>query len=324
VTLNHSVPTLVSVNEDGHGKRLDVFISELFPTFSRSHLQEAIRQGHVLVDGKASKASAKVRDGQAVSIILPKPRMDGPVPENIPLDILFEDEHLIAINKPPAMVVHPAKGNWSGTLASALAYHFEQLSDVGGPSRPGIIHRLDRDTSGVILVAKSNPSHLSLSNQFQQRSIKKTYVAIVQGSPERDRDTIRAAICQHSRQREKMTITADETKGKHAESFYEVEHRWSDYSQIKVFPKTGRTHQIRVHMQHVGHPVACDSLYTSQNQISTDDLGGPNDPKEIILDRQALHAYAIEFDHPVTSLRQQIVAPIRADMATLAELLSNR
>tara|TARA_Y100001934_G_C12311313_1_gene755067 strand:+ start:215 stop:1189 length:975 start_codon:yes stop_codon:yes gene_type:complete len=324
MTLNHSVPTLVSVKEDGHGKRLDVFISELFPTFSRSHLQQAIRQGHVLLDGTTSKMSAKVRDGQTISIILPEPRSDGPVPENIPLDILFEDEHLIAINKPPAMVVHPAKGNWTGTLASALAYHFEQLSDVGGPTRPGIVHRLDRDTSGVILVAKSNPSHLSLSNQFQQRTIKKTYVSIVQGSPERDRDTIRAAICQHPRQREKMSVTTDDTKGKYAESFYEVEHRWGDYSQIRVSPKTGRTHQIRVHMKYVGHPVACDCLYANHDRISTGDLGLPNDPVKIILDRQALHAHVIEFDHPITNIRQQIVAPIREDIATLAALLASR
>ena len=324
MTLNHNVPTLVSVKEDGHRKRLDVFISELFPSFSRSHLQEAIRQGKVLVDGTVSKASAKIHDGQTISIILPEPRTDGPIPENIALDILFEDEHLIAINKPPGMVVHPAKGNWSGTLASALAYHFEELSDVGGPTRPGIVHRLDRDTSGVILVAKSNPSHLSLSNQFQQRTIKKTYVAIVQGSPERDRDTIRAAICQHPRQREKMTVTVHRTNGKYAESFYQVEQRWGDYSKIKVSPKTGRTHQIRVHMQYVGHPVACDCLYANQDRISTADLGRPHDPHEIVLDRQALHAHAIEFNHPITSLRQQIVAPIRDDMATLAELLSNR
>lgn len=323
MTLNHSVPTLVTVEDESNGKRLDVFISELFPSYSRSHLQEAIRQENVLLDDKVSKASTKVRSGQTVSILLPEPPTDGPTPENIPLDILFEDEHLIAVNKPPGMVVHPAKGNWSGTLASALAYHFERLSDIAGPTRPGIVHRLDRDTSGVILVAKTNPAHLSLSNQFQERSIKKHYIAIVQGRPERDRDTIRAAICVHPRQREKMAITTDATKGKHAESFYEVQQRWSNYTQISVFPKTGRTHQIRVHMAHVGHPVACDRLYTNQSQLSAADIDSAGDPNTIIIDRQALHAHSIDFAHPVTSQPQSITAPLRADMVDLTARLSN-
>lgn len=321
MTLNHNVPTLVSVKPEDDGKRLDVFISEMFPSYSRSHLQEAIRQEKVRVDEQVIKASAKVRCGQSVSIILPEPRSEGVIPENIPLDILFEDDHVIAINKPPAMVVHPAKGNWSGTLASALAYHFKSLSDVSGPTRPGIVHRLDRDTSGVILVAKTNPAHLSLSNQFQERSIKKTYVAIVRGRPERDRDTIRAVIAPHPKQRERMAITTDKSQGKYSESFYEVKQRWESYSLIHIHPRTGRTHQIRVHMQHIGHSVACDRLYANQEQLSNVDLHDSGDPQEVIISRQALHAFAIEFAHPITSESHRIEAPLRSDMQDLINAL---
>lgn len=323
MTLNHDEPNFVTVPAENSGQRVDLFLGNTFPIYSRVHLQDAIRQGKVLIDGVQVKPSTKVKPGQTISVTLPEPKDDGPVPENIPLDILFEDEHIVAVNKPPAMVVHPAKGNWEGTLASALAYHFSNLSDVGGVTRPGIVHRLDRDTSGVILIAKNNPAHLALSVQFQQRTIKKQYTAVVHGRPERDRDSIKAPIGIHPRHRERMAIRVDHQTSKAAESFYEVQKRWNAYSLIHVWPRTGRTHQIRVHMLHVGHPVACDNLYSQQSHITYSDLRGDSPDSVSIIDRQALHASSITFAHPASGEAITIEAPLRQDMVSLIDVLNS-
>ena len=321
MTLNHDEPNFVTVPVENSGQRVDLFLGHTFPIYSRVHLQDAIRQGKVLVDGVQVKPSTRVKPGQTISVTLPEPKDDGPEPENIPLDILFEDEHIVAVNKPPAMVVHPAKGHWKGTLASALAYHFSNLSDVGGVTRPGIVHRLDRDTSGVILIAKTNPAHLALSDQFQQRTIKKQYTAVVHGRLERDRDSIKAPIGIHPRHRERMAIRVGHQTSKTAESFYEVQHRWAAYSLIHVWPRTGRTHQIRVHMLHVGHPVACDNLYSQQSNITYGDLQDGSRGSEPIIQRQALHASSITFTHPASGEAITIEAPLRTDMLNLIKAL---
>ena len=242
-----------TVEEEHDGQRIDALLALLQNSYSRVFLRKVVQEHGARVDGELVKPSFRVQTGQVIVAQLPPPPDDGPRPENIPLNIIFEDEALIAIDKPPGMVVHPAKGNWSGTLASALAYHFQQLSDVGGPTRPGIIHRLDRDTSGVILVAKSNAVHMKLAEQFEQREVQKEYFALVIGKLELDRDVIHQPIGPHPFQRDKMAIRREHPQSRDAETRYDVLQRFDGITSVKVQPKTGRTHQIRVHLDH-RHP----------------------------------------------------------------------
>ena len=230
------------------GKRLDVFLTEKLPAYSRVQLRRILVAGHVKVDGLGRKVSYRMNGNELVVVQLPEMPTAGPNPENIPVEVLYEDEYLIAVNKPPFMVVHPARGHWSGTLASALAFHFENLSSAGGPTRPGIVHRLDRDTSGVMVVAKNDQIHYALSEQFEQRETEKEYFAIVIGQPDKDRDWIDKAIGPHPYQREKMSIRQGHPDSREATTFYEVVERFEGFAVLKVTPKTGRTHQIRVHL----------------------------------------------------------------------------
>lgn len=298
--------------------------------YSRVFLRRVVQDGAATVNGEVIKPSFRVRTGQQIAVDLPPPPVDGPQPEAIDLEILYEDDAFLAINKPAGMVVHPAKGNWSGTLASALAYHFKQLSDIGGPTRPGIIHRLDRDTSGVILVAKTNAVHLHLSEQFESRQVAKEYLAIVVGKMEFDRDIIRQPIGPHPYQRDKMAIRRDHPDSREAETFYEVTQRRGGFAAIRVEPKTGRTHQIRVHMAHIGAPVLCDRLYAGHAQITKGELrrrmaqGLPPlaDDQDVVLQRQALHARKIEFSHPLHGRRMSIECPIPPDIQNTLDLLT--
>jgi 23S rRNA pseudouridine1911/1915/1917 synthase len=311
------------------GQRIDALLAILVDGYSRVFLRKVVQQGMATIDSVVVKPSFKVRAGQCLRVQLPPPPDDGPQPENIPLRVLYEDTALVAIDKPAGMVVHPAKGNWKGTLASALAYRFQQLSDVGGPTRPGIIHRLDRDTSGVILVAKSNLVHLKMSEQFEQRHVKKDYFALVLGKVELDRDVIRQPIGPHPYQRDKMAIRRDHPQSREAETWYEVVERFEGICALKVEPKTGRTHQIRVHLDHLGAPVLCDRLYAGHSQVTRGELlkralkGQPpqTDDAQVILDRQALHARRIEFDHPLTGQRLAVESPLPTEIQTVLELL---
>ena len=305
--------TLV-VDESEDLERLDSFLRRHFPKFSRVKIQRSIAAGDVLIDGRSAKSSSRVKTDQKVSFLLPSVAPEGSLPEDIPLDILFEDDHMVAINKPPAMVVHPAKGHWSGTLTAALAFHFNQLSSVGGPTRPGIVHRLDRDTSGVILVAKTDNAHRELASQFEQRTVNKEYLAIVTPAPDRDSDLINKPIGAHPYQREKKAIRENHATSRDAVSVYEVEQRYRGFGLIRVKPKTGRTHQIRVHMAHAGYPVLCDKLYNGRASLALKDLTRNEDDVKVILDRQALHAHQIEFAHPETGQRQTIQAMLPVDM----------
>ena len=194
------------VDESEDLERLDSFLRRHFPKFSRVKIQRSIAAGDVLIDGSSAKSSTRVKTDQKITFSLPSVSPEGSLPEDIPLDVLFEDEHMVAINKPPAMVVHPAKGHWSGTLTAALAFHFTNLSSVGGPTRPGIVHRLDRDTSGVILIAKTDSAHRGLASQFEQRTVNKEYLTIVTPAPDRDSDLINKPIGAHPYQREKKAI----------------------------------------------------------------------------------------------------------------------
>jgi 23S rRNA pseudouridine1911/1915/1917 synthase len=274
------------------------------------------------VDGRGSKPAYRLRPGQQVSVVLPEIPRQSPRPEDIPLDVLYEDQDLVVINKPPGMVVHPARGHWSGTLAGALQFRFGPgLSQSGGPTRPGIVHRLDRDTSGVILVARNDQAHHKLAAQFQNRSVEKEYFAIVAGVPGRDRDFIDCAIGVHPLQREKMAIRRDDEAGRAAQTFYEVLERFDGFAAVKVLPKTGRTHQIRVHLGHVGCPVLCDRQYGGRARLTRGEIR--RDPADdlVLLARQALHARRLRFLHPSTGQPMEIQSPLPADLeGVLAEL----
>ncbi len=320
------------VTEEHSGKRVDLVLALLLDNYSRVFLRRIVMEDKVCVNGKAVKPAFKVFTGHLVTVnLLPPPPKDGPIPENIPLDVLFEDDCFVIINKFPGMVVHPAKGHWSGTLTAALAYHFQQLSDAGGATRPGIVHRLDRDTSGVIVIAKTNEVHFKLCAQFESREVNKTYMAIVAGSLDRERDRIIQPIGNHPYQRDKMAIRAGHHSSRDAETYFEVIQRFPGYAYLKVQPKTGRTHQIRLHLAHIGCPVLCDRLYGGHASVQRSQLqrrqvrGLPplESDSEIVLKRQALHAAKLEFDHPKTGERMSFEAPLPADMQHTLDILAS-
>lgn len=311
------------------GQRLDQYLALQFPDFSRSLIRKAIDAGTITVNGSAAKASYKCRNGDLLRIWLTRPRIGIPVPEDIPLEVLFEDEYLAIINKPPDMVVHPAKGNWSGTLANAISFRFGELSEAGGDHRPGIVHRLDRDTSGVILIAKEEQTHRDLGMMFERRRVFKEYLALTQGTPDRDSDYIELAIVHHPYERTKMATTDDDDdeSAKDAVTFYEVIERFDGYSFVRVQPKTGRTHQIRVHLASIGCPVLADKAYSGRDQLTLRDLlpGLPPEADELLMPRQALHAHRLRFEHPRTKQWIESVAPLPQEFEqTLAALRIHR
>jgi 23S rRNA pseudouridine1911/1915/1917 synthase len=310
------------------GQRLDVFLASALPAFSRATIRRAIDAGLVLVNGASAKPSARLRaDSSVVVLHLEVPR-EGPRPQSIPLSILYEDDDIVVVDKPAGMIVHPARGHWEGTLASALAHHFATLSQRGGPTRPGIVHRLDRDTSGVIVVAKNDQAHDALAAQFKARSVTKEYLAIVLGTPDRDQDVINEPIGDHPTQREKKAIRREDTSGRPAVTYYDVLERFAGYALVRARPKTGRTHQIRIHLAHVGHPVLCDRLYGGRAEITELELiprgRVPQDTstvERILLARQALHAHRLSINHPISTTPLKFETPPPADFEqTLAAL----
>ena len=313
------------VSADAVGERLDVFLTKAFPDRSRSFLARAIDRGAVRVDGLAARSSLKLRAGSQVRFTVPQPPRDGPAAEEIPLDFIHLDAWMAVVDKPAGMVVHPAKGNWKGTLAGALKWHLERageaggLSIAGGPTRPGIVHRLDRDTSGVILVARTDEAHHALAKQFEQRTTEKTYLAITQTAPQFDRDEINLPIGIHPYQREKMAVRRDHATSREAVTRYEVLERFRGAALVQVTPKTGRTHQIRVHLAAIGCPVLCDGLYSGRTVIEPVFLRLPAGPP--LLQRQALHAASIAIDHPVSRERLTFSAPLPADMERMLATL---
>jgi 23S rRNA pseudouridine1911/1915/1917 synthase len=303
------------------GARLDTLLAREFSSYSRVHLRRVINAAGVKVDGRGAKPSYRLHAGQRVTIVLPEIPREAPRPEDIPLEILYEDEWLAVINKPPGMVVHPARGHWSGTLAGALAHHFNQLSSVGGPTRPGIVHRLDRDTSGAIVVAKNDRAHAAMAEQFEARTIEKEYFAIVVGCPDRDRDFIDLPIGVHPYQREKMAVRREEGSSRPARSFYEVLERFAGFATLRILPKTGRTHQIRVHLASIGHPVLCDRQYGHRAEITRGEIRREPEDTMVLLARQALHARRLKFSHPGTGQPVEVEAPLPDDLAgVVAEL----
>ena len=316
--------TVYHIQKEQHGTRLDRFLMSATEDRSRTHLQRLIRDGNVTVNDKVVKQpSYALRDGDEVNLTLPPPRpLDTIVPENTVLDILHEDKHLIVLNKPAGMLVHPANGVYTGTLVNALLAHCTDLSGIGGVERPGIVHRLDKDTSGVLVVAKTDVVHRDLSAQFERHSIKRQYVAVVCGTPTAATGTIDARIARSRRDRRRMTTV--KTDGRHAVTHYKVLERYPQFARVQLTLETGRLHQIRVHLQHIGHPVAGDAVYGGEqralNDADTDGL------KHALaqLKRQALHARLLGFEHPATGESLTFSAPMPKDMQWVVDALRTK
>jgi len=302
------------------GRRLDQYLAAALPDFSRTFIQKLIREGAVTVNGRQVKPSYQIRRGDRVRVEVELPAGPAVAAEDIPLDILFEDEALIVVNKPPDMVVHPAKGHQSGTLVNALLGHTRTLSSTYGELRAGIVHRLDRDTSGVILAAKTDAAHAALAAQFEARTVEKHYLAVVEREPELDSDLIDAPLGRSRRNPEAMAVRRD---GKPAQTIYRVARRFRGFAELDVQPLTGRTHQIRVHLAHIGHPVVADLLYSHRAALYRSELLGrePSADEEPLIERQALHARSIAIDHPLSGQRMVFEAPVPGDMAQLLATL---
>jgi len=286
------------------GARVDKYVVSMLDGFSRSHVQKLIDNGHVTVGGERVSAHHRVYKGNEVTVYVPELRKEGVVPEDIPLDILYEDEHIIVINKPAGLVVHPATGNYSHTLVNALLNHTGDLSTVGGEMKRGIVHRLDMGTSGCMVVAKKDGAHLRLSAQFKDREVFKEYLALVKGVCRLDFGRVTVSLGRHPTRRTKMSVRRPES-GRDAESEYEVIKRFKDATLIKVVMRSGRTHQIRVHMAHIGYPVVGDSQYGHGARGLAARLG---------VERQMLHAHRLGFRHPATNEYVQFEAPMPEDM----------
>jgi 23S rRNA pseudouridine1911/1915/1917 synthase len=304
----------IIASEQAKGQRLDQFLVTLadVPLLSRSHWQKLIDEKHVLVNNKVVRASHRLLGGETLSMDLPAPQPMLLTPEPRSLDILFEDKHLLAINKPAGLVVHPGAGQQTGTLVHALLAHCQDLSGIGGVLRPGIVHRLDRDTSGVMVVAKHDQAHESLARQFAQREVTKIYTAFVYGTPKPAHAVIETLYGRHPKQRKRFSGRV--LRGKRAVTAYDVIISAGGISELSILLGTGRTHQIRVHMSEAGHPLVGDKLYGKSRRL----LKGAIAEVVTGIHRQALHAARLDISHPITAARMSFVAPLAADLAILA------
>jgi 23S rRNA pseudouridine1911/1915/1917 synthase len=318
-----SDPQILTVEARAHGWRIDYYLTRIFPNHSRGLFQRAIEQQAVLVNGLPVKASRRLRVNDRIQVTLPPEPDSSIAPENLPIEVLFEDEFLAVINKPADMVTHPGKANFTGTLAAAVQYHFDQLSDIAGSLRPGIVHRLDRDTTGVIIIAKDNQVHHRLTRQFERREVKKEYFAIVRGTIRRDADFIRTHLKVHPKTREKMIVCVPEEKSREAVTFFRVRERFRGFTTVQLLPETGRTHQLRVHMQHLRCPIVADKLYAGHDRLNLSELRGESPaPDEIpLISRQALHAFRLKIRHPMTDAIMEFEAPFPDDLQQTLEAI---
>lgn len=311
-------PFSIVVSEKDQGKRLDQFLADTHLNLSRSQAKKWIEGGIIFLNDKSPKPSVHLKMEDKISGTFPQPKSLSLKPEPLPLTILYEDSSLILIDKPSGMVVHPALGNPSGTLVNALLYHCKDLAGINGVLRPGIVHRLDKDTSGVMVVAKDDEAYSQLSRQFKNRIVEKVYVAIAYGSFEQNEGLIDSAIGRHPIERKRMSTKTK--KGRPALTRWKVIERLNNITLLEIYPQTGRTHQIRVHLSSVGHPILGDPLYGRKGRP-----GSMHDPvlkKGVMrMNRQALHAHRLTFDHPRTGKRVQFVSPIPQDMQEVLEYL---
>lgn len=296
---------------DEKGRRLDVLLAERLENVSRATVQRWLDAGRVEVAGKPAKANYKCKGGEQVTIIVPPPELLEVLPEAIPLDVLYEDGDMIVINKARGMVVHPAAGNASGTLVNALLAHCGDLSGINGVIRPGIVHRLDKDTTGVMVAAKNDAAHLSLAEQIGSRSASRCYLALVHGSIPEEKGIIKAPIGRHPTDRKKMAVVFENSKA--AQTTFQVKARFGNaYTLIECRLQTGRTHQIRVHLDYIGHPVVCDPLY------------GPRGKAPFPVAGQLLHSTRLTLTHPQSGETMEFAAPLPADMEQVLQSLNEK
>jgi len=299
------------------GVRLDAFLAGHIPNWSRSRLQKLIEEGDVVVNGASTRASYKLRAADEIEVELTPSPTEPFAPENIPVSVVYEDDQIIVVDKPAGLVVHPAAGIQTGTLANALAYHFQQLSSKGGPARPGIVHRLDRDTSGLLVVAKTEIAHENLSNQFRARQVFKSYLALIHGSLPADTGRIEQPITRDPANRTRMAVVAN---GRPALSLYRVRQRYHRFTLLDVELKTGRTHQIRVHLAWLKHPVVGDEIYGGGRDKTVVNVKLRAEIRK--LHRQFLHAEQLAFDHPLTDERLHFNSPLPAELKNFLDLLA--
>ena len=288
--------TDLEVEDDTTGERLDVFVARRVTSLTRARVQKLIEDGRITVGGQRAKASMRLDVGQHVVVDVPPPIDPVAVAEDIAIDVIYEDADMLVVNKPPGMTVHPSPGHTTSTLVNAILAHCNDLSGIGGVLRPGIVHRLDRDTSGVIVVAKNDAAHTALATQLKDRTVEKTYVALVEGTPKPADGVIDAPIARDPRNRQRMAIV---DRGRASVTAYTVIDRFDGMSLLEARPKTGRTHQIRVHLAAIGHPIIGDRVYGKPSQL---------------VGRQFLHARRITFAHPRTGDRVEYEAPLAADL----------
>ncbi len=317
--------TVHVATEDFRGKRLDRFLQVELPGHSRAFLQKLIEQGDVLVNGKPGKPSYRVHTGDRIAVVIPPPRPLETRPEEIPLDVLYEDNDLIVVNKPAGMVVHPAAGNTEHTLVNALLHHCRgKLAGIGGVQRPGIVHRLDKGTTGCLVVAKTDTAHQSLVAQFKARGVKKIYRAVCWGNFTKNSGTIETAIGRSAHDRKKMsTHPATAGRGRTALTEYRVLKQLGEFALVELTLHTGRTHQIRVHMAHIGHPIVGDTVYGRSRQSEAESARHAKqirDPRSAIpIARPLLHAYKLGFTHPRTGKFMEFEAPIPKDISKICQ-----
>ena len=315
--LNDPPPLTFSVLPANAGERLDAFLAAHIAGWSRARLQRLIEDADVLVNGRTAKPSYKLHAGDEIEVDLVAPPATTFAPENIPVEVVYEDEDIVVVNKPAGMVVHPAAGTESGTLANALAFHFQKLSTKSGMARPGIVHRLDKGTSGLMVVAKTEGAHEHLADQFRARTVLKSYVALVHGQVEKETDSIDQAIARDPRNRIRMAVVR---AGRPALSIYRVRQRFERFTLLDVELKTGRTHQIRVHLAWLKHPAVGDEVYGGGRDKTVPD---PRLRSQITkLGRQFLHAERLRFQHPRTSEQMSFAARLPAELAQLLSALS--
>lgn len=297
----------VTAEAEDAGTRADVFLAAKLGV-SRSNMQKLLEDGRVKRGEKIIKANYKVRAGEMFVVDIPEPEPIEAVPENIPLDIIYEDDDVVVLNKARGMVVHPAPGNYTGTLVNALLYHCSKLSGINSAIRPGIVHRLDKDTSGIMIVAKNDAAHISLSQQIQSKTAVRTYLAVVRGNIKTDSGTIETQIARDKTDRKKMAVVKE--GGRDAITDYEVLERFGKYTLVRCKLRTGRTHQIRVHMEYLGYPLVGDPKYSPMKT-------------PFGIKGQALHSHTLEFTHPRTGERMKFEAPLPEDMHKIITRLHN-